>query len=749
VAGLVRWRIVGPGLAGLVAASVSAGCGRDQPPDGAGDRSSVGGGGGGTDQRSALPPPAWTRLKPPLSGQALSLRSDRPRVEPVDQARAAGLLVVDLGDGWTPFIFSEGSDLAGQPRRNPYRNTFIDLANDRVDPNDVFLAGTATRALDLSPEAEEKRRLVEEARRQGKPPPRERPPARRTGPARNHLEVFGIPPTLSVLKRRIDEDAARADCFGAVDSEGLRLFTGAVTYSNGTQAQREHDEAVADAGWLAMRLAQLGDAGPSPDGGLAAATDAGAATALDRLRADPREAARLDRQQRGQRRIRAVMAAQARLVCEGLLTPRSRYVAGVFDRPTHQALAEWERKNDIFGWGFLSAETLAALQRAPLELHFETARRILTERLADAAGIIEDGSVSGPKKPATYRDLDGAPRPVPDLIGEHLQALLAQLQLGGPEDLALFLSTFAPSLGTLQVAFTPPPLPAYYGPHMDLQVEIDRGDVWYDFPFDEKGRPAEQKRQRFPSLTLFVRWNQQRIPMGRWRTTIGSWRSEVSGDGKLYYKYKNSDIGPRIWKYVVAAPVWIPPDGTPARDLLTRKQFDVRVGPVDVVNTDVMGPGFQSAYGLVMAIHHKVTPGGGLFDNQIRTHGSVDYTSIARRFSHGCHRLVNTRAVRLFGFVLRHRTHVRQGDHGLRIKKLFNVDERRFGYELTTRGYYYELQPPLPIEVLEGRVVGNVKKPITAFVPKPGVDYGPSPAVSAAEGAPPPGPIETAPSLGP
>ncbi len=181
---------------------------------------------------------------------------------------------------------------------------------------------------------------------------------------------------------------------------------------------------------------------------------------------------------------------------------------------------------------------------------------------------------------------------------------------------------------------------------------------------------------------------------------------------------------------MVAAPVWVPPDSTPARDLLTKKVFDLRVGPVDVVNTDVMGPGFQSAYGMVMAIHHKVMPGGGLFDNQIRTHGSVDYTSIARRFSHGCHRLVNARAVRLFGFVLRHRPYERLGSSPLKLKKYFQVEDpnggepRKFGYEMTTRGYYYELRPPVPVTVLEGRVMGTVKQAITTYVPKPGVDYG-------------------------
>ena len=250
-------------------------------------------------------------------------------------------------------------------------------------------------------------------------------------------------------------------------------------------------------------------------------------------------------------------------------------------------------------------------------------------------------------------------------------------------------------------------------------MEIDRGDVWYDFPFARPQAPARRAEARaLPQPDPVLPPGGKRIPLARWRTTIGSWRSELHPDGEIYYRYKSSDVGPRIWKQVVAAPVWVPPDSTPAQDLLTRKIFDVRMGPVDVVNTEVMGPGFQSAYGLVMAIHHKVTA-GGLFDNQIRTHGSVDYTSIARRFSHGCHRLVNTRAVRLFGFVLRHRSHLRQGDSVLGIKKLFTVEGRRFGYELTTRGYYYELTPPLPVNVLEGRILGRLESPSPATSASP------------------------------
>ena len=42
--------------------------------------------------------------------------------------------------------------------------------------------------------------------------------------------------------------------------------------------------------------------------------------------------------------------------------------------------------------------------------------------------------------------------------------------------------------------------------------------------------------------------------------------------------------------------------GTPVEDLLTHKVLDRNVGPVTVVKTDVMGPGYQSAYGLLAGL---------------------------------------------------------------------------------------------------------------------------------------------------
>ena len=645
------------------------------------------------------------------------------------EASAGGLLIVDLSDGWAPFIFQDGGETKADPAKpNSYRKTFVDLANDRVDED-----GQPMRAGDS-----------------------------------NFLEPFGIPPTLSVLAARIEADRAadRRKCEAEVDRDGLRAFHGLVGYQDREHARRDREEAVRDAAWLAKEIARREDAASTPvgaGGGSAAAEppavasgptgksrgrvaeappppatwkpgDRVAAVAALAADSDPKVSRRVARTLRGQERLRAVRAVQAFLICEGLLSERARTTPGSFDLPTHEALAAWERRNDIFGWGMLGGETQAVLLCPTLELDYETFRRVLAERVADAAGIVEDGST----RDSTYQDAAGQTHPVPNLIEDHVSALLAALHVAGPGDMIAFLRQHgAAGLAGLRVAFHAPPLPPYYdgngrGP-LDLSAVIDRGDVWYDFPFDANGRPVEQPRSRYPHLMLLVNWHGQHIPLVSWRTTIGSWRSELHTNGKIYYRYKNSDVGNRVWKDIVAGPVWIPPDGTPVKDLLTRKVLDREKGPETVVNTGVMGPGFQSAYGLVMAIH--INQGG--FDNQIRTHGSVDYTSIARRFSHGCHRLVNDRAVRLFDFVLRHRRWKRMGDVPLHMTRQFSVDGQDYRYKLATRGYYYELEKPVPVTVTEGRIMGQVKKPIADYVRKAGVDYQDVAEPAVADGAGP------------
>jgi hypothetical protein len=712
-------------------ATVASGCERNPPPTHVSPQSARLDA-AATAVEPAAPVVPWDPRGPLAEGETYALGAPDYRRESVAEARSQGLLDVDLSDEWAPFIFSESDGPSRPVKPNKYRGTFVALANDRRSPEEILmetpqgaLAAMSAAGVVLekgAAETSEGRRAIAEAKR-----------AVRVQRDRNYLEAYGIPPTLSVLLGRFEEDRGKA-CYAQVDLPGLASFDGMVTYQSREQSKREYSEALSDAAWVEKILthdkfgadATTGKVQLAPAGAKEISDDSRNALLAQIAREDRKQGARIERYRRGQARLRAVRAVQARLICEGLLSPRTKYVHGLFDLATNQALAAWERKNDIFGWGFLGGETLAALQRPQMELHFDTFRRILMERIADAAGILEDGSVSGEKKPATYKDAAGKEHPVPNLVGDFADALMADLKIRTPDDVATFLRRVGFSgLATLHVAYRPGPLPPYYGQHMELSVEIDRGDVWYDFPFDDSGKPIAQPRVNFPTLTVFCLWQKQKSPLVRWRTTIGSWRSETQKNGKVYFKYKNSDVGPRIWQQIVASPVWIPPDGTPAKDLLTRKTLDRDVGPVTVVNTDVMGPGFQSAYGLVLAIHHRKS-GGSLFDNQIRTHGSDDYTSIARRFSHGCHRLVNSRAVRMFDFILRRRPFERIGNQPINLHKRFTYEDKQYEYLLDTRGYYYELKQPIPVLVTEGRIMGKIKRPIDAFVPKPGVDYGDS-----------------------
>jgi hypothetical protein len=74
-------------------------------------------------------------------------------------------------------------------------------------------------------------------------------------------------------------------------------------------------------------------------------------------------------------------------------------------------------------------------------------------------------------------------------------------------------------------------------------------------------------------------------------------------------------------------------------------------------------------------------------DNGLRTHGSVDYMSILRRFSHGCHRLYNMDAVRLFSFVLLHRAYTRQGQQDVGVRRNLDVEGKTYNMKIDTRGY--------------------------------------------------------------
>jgi hypothetical protein len=608
----------------------------------------------------------------PPERRAIQVVNGVERIVDAEVARERGLTLVDLRDDWAPYIFQDATAPDGAVLPNRYRAVFVGLATDRTDGDGMSL-----------------------------------PPG-----AKNFLELYGIPPALSVLRERFVADGART-CDKEVDNAKLLAVDGVESWGSTTEKK--------ELGKAAARGARLE----------AARAGAGLATLDELATAQPKLARDLKAHQRFVAERATFAEVEKRLACEGLMDP-AKHKPGTYDTPMRLAMLDFQQKNVVNAQGDITRPTLEALARPILANDLEALRRVLTERAAHAGGFVEDGSVIPPARPGktrrvpTYLTATGERRPVPDLVGPATEALLARLGIATPEDaVAFFRRHTRADFRWLRVAVRFPERPEYYGPHMDLVAEIDRGDIWYDFPFDAKGRRVPQPRTRFPSFTIFVRWRGEKVPLVRWRTTIGGWRSELASDGQEYLRYKDSDVGPRIWRHIVAAPVWIPPLSSPLGSMVKTKWVNGAI--VRVVNHDETGPGYLSAYGLAAAIHvQPVRRGGqlvGYFDNGIRTHGSFDYMSLRGRFSHGCHRLYNNLAVRLFSFVLQHRKVKPLGPVALDLRRTFYSSGEVFEMRLPTRGFYFELDPPLPVETLEGEVKGTLKKAVSTYLRKPGVVY--------------------------
>ena len=66
----------------------------------------------------------------------------------------------------------------------------------------------------------------------------------------------------------------------------------------------------------------------------------------------------------------------------------------------------------------------------------------------------------------------------------------------------------------------------------------------------------------------------------------------------------------------------------------------------------------------------------------------------------------------------------------------FLSKDTAFEIRLPSRGYYFVLDPPLPVNVLEGEIKGDAKKPIAGYIAEPWGKYPPGlPVPAAPEGA--------------
>jgi hypothetical protein len=578
-----------------------------------------------------------------------------------EAAEGAGYTLVDFSDDWTPFIFEEQVSPEGQPLPNRYRRIFLGLANDQLDEDGEPL-----------------------------------PPG-----SKNYLELYGIPPSMSVLRARFVEDEQHP-CH---DQESADAIEAVETVTYVAPADIKKDE---------RRLAKVREELEK------ARKKAHLATVEDLAEKQPAFAPKVKMLERRAAEKPAMAAVERRLTCEGLLGVKGgpKHTTGIYDDAMRLAVRRFQQKHMIYEANYLRRKTVDALARPLIDNDYDDLTRALRERVVSAAAIVEDGSASKTR----------------NLVDEYLKTALDQMQLtDGAAALAFFKRHPAPEFKRLRVAVKLPARPDYYSDNMDLSIVVDRGDVWYDLPFDDKGHYKPQPRKKYPSLTLYTKVGSKLTALARWRTTIGGWRSEQATNGYEYFRYKQSDVGPRVIRNVVSGPVWIAPASTPIRSLTKGKTVNGKWQRV--VNYDELGPGYLSAYGLIAG--YFVVPGQNGrndFDNGVRAHGSSDYLSIysANGFSHGCHRLPNHIAIRMYSFILAHRNVTVVGDKTMNFARQFLSKDVAFEIRLPSRGYYYVLDPPLPVNVLEGEIKGDQKKPIAGYVAMPWGKYPPGLPVPAA-----------------
>jgi len=395
--------------------------------------------------------------------------------------------------------------------------------------------------------------------------------------------------------------------------------------------------------------------------------------------------------------VDAVRVVQAHLACDGLLDARP--VDGGYTWQTSNAIERFQRSAMILPSGVLDDPVRAALAQSSRERDFVTALRVLRARVIAASGLLEDGTAGAGEATvlgfslepeASWRvrghePLDGA---APDLVSRATEVAAQAL---GWKDAATALASLE-ALAAREVRFVAlalPRVPDYHTSAMALEVDLDRGDVWHD------AEPRWRDAARRPALIVYARDGERRIPLARWPTTIGGWQNEKDDDD-IVPKWKESPVGPRIWRDLYVGPSWLPPKSTPDRELVRRTDRGYELA------REQFGPSYRAAFGFVAFVHLRQER-NDLDDEGIRTHGTGNLTSLAHGVSHGCHRLLGMHVVRLAGFVLAHRDHVAHGDESTRYRRIVRYGGA-FPVAIDTLGYRIELTAPIPVDVLPGRI---------------------------------------------
>jgi hypothetical protein len=617
-----------------------------------------------------------------------------------DNARRDGLTVVDLSDDWLPYVFSEEP---GKPQ--PLRSYLIDLANGRFRSGSAYSHARADR----------------------------------------FFEAFGIFPSLNYMRRRL-ADKKRHACHARVK-----------------------DDVLAELSARNVIPAEEAEKVPNPDPATAKETPmvtTGRTISPRPLTAQEKRAVIA---MQAHLRCEDLLPGKAnagrmdRRTSEGLKTYQHLQMLADnanLDFETRTALLGDSREQDfrallralrarvvdvtgliedgsaLGAQGQVQGRVIDTNEFQPLSPPPGAAKPTLPSAAAGAnaatpsaaAGPAAVAAVPPPPSPAAPAEAsakEGSVKivPAPDLISAATQAASEALGWKSPD--AVLASTLVasppaskrkpaklkgPAPLPTAVAIRLPPIPSYHAANMDLRAEIDRGEVVLARPqLDKDGhkkwKPPVGDR---PTITLFAHVGDHDVALCRWPTTIGGWKMFEKSDGSMALKYKESVTGDALWTEVLATPTWHPAPGMPTRHLL------IKVGDSFVPKTEIIGPGYHAAYGLVAMVHKQImgtTPNGepDLMDLRIRTHGTPGYRSVKRGESNGCHRLHNYEALRLAAFLVKHHANTRDGLVPEDYERHLQYKGQDIALLSESKGYRFKLTPPVPVKVLSGDVKGNAK----------------------------------------
>ena len=617
-----------------------------------------------------------------------------------ENARRDGLTVVDLSDDWLPYIFSEEP---GKPQ--PLRPYLIDLANGRFRSGSQYSRARADR----------------------------------------FFEAFGIFPSLNLLRRRI-ADKKRHACHERVKDGVLEEL------SPRNVIPAEEAEKV-----------------PNPDPATAKETPmvtTGRTISPRPLTAQEKRAViAMQAHLRCEDLLpgKAVAGRMDRRTSEGLKTYQHLQMLADnanLDFETRTALLGDSREQDfrallralrarvvdvtgliedgsaLGAQGQVQGRVIDTNEFQPLSAPPGAAKPTPPSAAAGpnagppsaAAGPNTAAAPASPPSAAAAAAAEASAKivPAPDLIAAATQAASAALGWTSP-DAVLASTLVAPPVASKKpgrkpaklkglaplptvVAIRLPPPPPYHSPNMELRAEIDRGEVVLARPqLDKEGhkkwKPPVGDR---PTITLFAHVGDHDVALCRWPTTIGGWKMFQKSDGTMALKYKESVTGDALWTEVLATPTWHPAPGMPTSHLL------IKVGDTFVPKTEIIGPGYHAAYGLVAMVHKQILSVNDkgepdLMDLRIRTHGTPGYRTVKRGESNGCHRLHNYEALRLAAFLIKHHANTRDGLVPEDYVRKLQYKGQEVELLSDSKGYRFKLTPPVPVKVLDGDVRGNAK----------------------------------------